>query len=77
DTHGWDHDCGYDGVSLEESLAIANRFPTAVSVQITKDKKEFNIHLDSSISAKHGENGSTLAGFDIQSVGRQLAYILR
>ncbi|RWR95293.1 translocase of chloroplast 159, chloroplastic [Cinnamomum micranthum f. kanehirae] len=77
DTHGWDHDCGYDAVSLEESLAIANRFPTAVSVQITKDKKEFNIHLDSSISAKHGEKGSTLAGFDIQSVGRQLAYILR
>ncbi|KAG9444558.1 hypothetical protein H6P81_015898 [Aristolochia fimbriata] len=76
DTHGWDHDCGYDGVSLEESLAIASRFPAAVSVQITKDKKEFNIHLDSSVAAKHGE-GSSLAGFDIQSVGKQLAYILR
>lgn len=77
DTHGWDHDCGYDGVSLEESLAIANRFPAAVAVQITKDKKDFSIHLDSSISAKHGENSSSLAGFDIQSVGKQLAYILR
>lgn len=33
--------------------------------------------MDSSISAKHGENGSTLAGFDIQTVGKQLAYILR
>ncbi|XP_058083172.1 translocase of chloroplast 108, chloroplastic [Magnolia sinica] len=77
DTHGWDHDCGYDGVSLEESLAIIGQFPAAVSVQITKDKKEFNIHLDSSVSAKHGENGSTMAGFDIQSVGKQLAYILR
>ncbi|EHA8587017.1 translocase of chloroplast, chloroplastic [Cocos nucifera] len=77
DTHGWDHDCGYDGVSLEESLAVAGKFPAAVSVQVTKDKKEFSIHLDSSISAKHGENGSTLAGFDIQTVGKQLAYILR
>ncbi|XP_077219451.1 translocase of chloroplast 159, chloroplastic-like [Tasmannia lanceolata] len=77
DTHGWDHDCGYDGVSIEESLAIASRFPAAVAVQITKDKKEFNIHLDSSVSTKHGENGSTLAGFDIQTVGKQLAYILR
>ncbi|ONK62964.1 uncharacterized protein A4U43_C07F9950 [Asparagus officinalis] len=77
DSHGWDHDCGYDGVSLEESLAVANRFPAAVAVQITKDKKDFNIHLDSSISAKHGENGSSLAGFDIQSIGKQLAYILR
>ncbi|XP_068658563.1 translocase of chloroplast 101, chloroplastic-like isoform X2 [Aristolochia californica] len=77
DTHGWDHDSGYDGVSLEESLAIASRFPAVVSVQITKDKKEFNIHLDSSVSAKHGDKGSSLAGFDIQSVGKQLAYILR
>jgi Toc86/159 family protein import component len=77
DAHGWDHDCGYDGVSVEDTLAILNRFPANVAVQVTKDKKEFNIHLDSSISAKHGENASSLAGFDIQTVGRQLAYILR
>lgn len=77
DTHGWDHDCGYDGVNLEQSLAIANRFPAAVSVQVTKDKKDFSIHLDSSISAKHGESGSTMAGFDIQNIGKQLAYIVR
>ncbi|KAM7276400.1 hypothetical protein ACFE04_018266 [Oxalis oulophora] len=77
DTHGWDHDCGYDGVNLEHNLAIAERFPTAVVVQVTKDKKEFNIHLDSSVSAKHGENGSSMAGFDIQNVGKQLAYIVR
>ncbi|KAK8946324.1 hypothetical protein KSP39_PZI006361 [Platanthera zijinensis] len=77
DTHGWDHDCGYDGVNIEENLAIAGRFPTSMAIQITKDKKEFNIHLDSSVAAKHGEHGSTVAGFDIQSVGKQLAYILR
>ncbi|XP_050265487.1 translocase of chloroplast 159, chloroplastic [Quercus robur] len=77
DTHGWDHDYGYDGVNLEHSLAIASRFPGAVAVQITKDKKEFNVHLDSAISAKHGENGSSMAGFDIQNIGKQLAYIVR
>ncbi|XP_078445278.1 translocon at the outer envelope membrane of chloroplasts 159 isoform X2 [Wolffia australiana] len=77
DSHGWDHDCGYDGVSLEDNLAIAGKFPASVSAQITKDKKDFTIHLDSSIAAKHGDNGSTVAGFDIQSVGKQLAYILR
>ncbi|XP_057966617.1 translocase of chloroplast 159, chloroplastic [Malania oleifera] len=77
DTHGWDHDCGYDGVNLEQALAIVGRFPAAVAVQITKDKKEFNIHLDSSVSAKHGENGSSMVGFDIQNIGKQLAYILR
>lgn len=77
DTHGWDHDCGYDGVNLEHSLAIASRYPAAINVQVTKDKKEFNIHLDSSVAAKHGENGSTMAGFDIQNIGKQLAYIVR
>lgn len=77
DSHGWDHDIGYDGVSIERNLVIAGRFPGAVAVQITKDKKEFNIHLDSSVSAKTGEKGSTMAGFDIQAVGSQLAYIFR
>ena len=77
DARGWDHDCGYDGVSIESNLAVAGRFPGAFTVQITKDKKDFNIQLDSSICAKHGESGSTMAGFDIQTIGRQLAYILR
>ncbi|OIW19282.1 hypothetical protein TanjilG_20407 [Lupinus angustifolius] len=77
DTQSWDHDCGYDGVNLEQTLAIVNKFPAAVTVQITKDKKDFNIHLDSSVVAKYGENGSTMAGFDIQNIGQQLAYIVR
>ncbi|KAF3456219.1 hypothetical protein FNV43_RR00869 [Rhamnella rubrinervis] len=77
DTNGWDHDCGYDGVSLDRKLAFAGRFPAVFSVQVTKDKKQFNMHSDSSVSMKHGENGSTMAGLDIQTVGKQLAYILR
>ncbi|XWS53618.1 hypothetical protein CRYUN_Cryun10bG0016400 [Craigia yunnanensis] len=77
DSQVWDHDIGYDGVSLERNLAIAGYYPGAFAVQIRKDKREFNIHLDSSVSAKHGENGSTMAGFDIQPVGKQLAYIFR
>ncbi|XXG54182.1 hypothetical protein AAC387_Pa03g2130 [Persea americana] len=77
DVHGWVQDCGYNGVSLEESPAISKQFPAVDAVQITKDKREFNIHLDSSISAKHGESGSTVAGFDIQNIRKQLAYNLR
>ncbi|CAL9233266.1 unnamed protein product, partial [Arabidopsis halleri] len=46
------------------------------SVQVTKDKKEFNIHLDSSICAKHGDNGSTMAGLVIQG-SEQLMYTLK
>ncbi|CAL2281166.1 unnamed protein product [Prunus armeniaca] len=77
DVQGWDHDYGYDGVNLEQSLAIANSFPAAVTVQLTKDKKDFTMHLDSSVAAKHGENGSSMAGFDIQNIGKQFAYIVR
>ncbi|MCD9559239.1 hypothetical protein HAX54_017097 [Datura stramonium] len=77
DSQGWDHDCGYDGVSIEDHLAIAGQFPAVIVVQLTKDKKEFNIHLDSSVSAKTGEKGSIMIGFDIQTVGKQLAYILK
>ena len=77
DSHGWDHDCGYDGVNIEQSLAIINKFPAAVTVQVTKDKKDFSMHLDSSVAAKLGENGSAMAGFDIQNIGKQLAYIVR
>ncbi|XP_047967362.1 translocase of chloroplast 159, chloroplastic [Salvia hispanica] len=77
DSHGWDHDCGYDGVNLEHSLAIANRLAAAYTVQITKDKKDFSISLDSSVAARLGENTSSMAGFDIQSIGKQLAYIVR
>ncbi|CAE6140308.1 unnamed protein product [Arabidopsis arenosa] len=73
---GWDHDCGLDCVIAERSLAIANRFPAAVSVQVTKDKKEFNIHLDSSICAKHGDSGSTMAGLVIEG-SEQLMYTLK
>ncbi|XP_060217799.1 translocase of chloroplast 159, chloroplastic [Lycium barbarum] len=77
DSQGWDHDCGYDGVSIEDHLAIAGQFPAVIALQLTKDKKEFSIHLDSSVSAKTGERGSTMVGFDIQTLGRQLAYILK
>nr|AFL55358.1 chloroplast preprotein import receptor Toc159 [Bienertia sinuspersici] len=77
DTHGWDHDCGYDGVNVEQNLGIAGRFPLAVTAQVTKDKKDFNVHLDSAVAAKHGENGSSLLGFDVQSIGKQYAYIVK
>lgn len=77
DPNSWDHDCGYDGISINRNLAFAGQFPAVFSVQAIKDKKQFNIHWDSSVSMKHGESGSTMAGLDIQTVGKQLAYILR
>ncbi|KAH0938870.1 LOW QUALITY PROTEIN: hypothetical protein HID58_006331 [Brassica napus] len=76
DTQVWDHDCGYDCVIAEHTLAIAKRFPLAITVQMTKDKEEFDIHLDSSVCAKHGDNGSTMAGLTVRSVSNQLMYVV-
>ncbi|CAN7042279.1 unnamed protein product, partial [Brassica rapa subsp. trilocularis] len=76
DTQVWDHDCGYDCVIAEHSLAIAKRFSVAITVQMTKDKEEFDIHLDSSVCAKHGDNGSTMAGLTVRSVSNQLMYVV-
>ncbi|XP_019419768.1 PREDICTED: translocase of chloroplast 159, chloroplastic-like isoform X2 [Lupinus angustifolius] len=75
-TQSWDHDCGYDGVNLEHSLAVVDKFPVAVTVQMTKDKKDFSIHLDYSAATKHGENGSSMASLNVQNIGKQIAYIL-
>nr|VDC89730.1 unnamed protein product [Brassica rapa] len=76
DTQVWDHDCGYDCVIAEHTLAIAKRFPVAITVQMTKDKEEFDIHLDSYVCAKHGDNGSTMAGLTVRSVSNQLMYVV-
>lgn len=74
---GWDHDYGFDGVSIQHSLDIGNKYPASLWVQVNKDKSEFTIHLDSSMSVKHGDYASSLAGFDIQTMMDQLAYTLR
>lgn len=74
---GWDHDYGFDGVSVQHSHDVANKYPASLWVQVNKDKREFTIHLDSSMSVKHGDYASSLAGFDIQTMMNQLAYTLR
>lgn len=77
DSHGWDHDYGFDGVNIEGNFAIAGHFPAAITVQLTKDKRVLNMHLTSSASTKHGEKGSSMAGLDIETIGKQLAYTLK
>jgi Toc86/159 family protein import component len=74
---GWDHDFGFDGVSVQHSHDVANKYPASLWVQVNKDKREFTIHLDSSMSVKHGDYASSLAGFDIQTIMNQLSYTLR
>ncbi|KAL3676325.1 hypothetical protein R1sor_026273 [Riccia sorocarpa] len=77
EAHGWDHDSGYDGFSLEKMFVVGEKIPASVSGQITKDKKEANLTMECAASLKHGEGKVTLAGLDLQTIGKDLAYTLR
>ncbi|MBA0683078.1 hypothetical protein Goari_024754 [Gossypium aridum] len=57
DTHGWDHDVGYEGINVERSFMVKHKYPVSFSGQITKDKKNTNIQTELASSLKHGSAG--------------------
>ncbi|XWS67761.1 hypothetical protein CRYUN_Cryun04dG0033100 [Craigia yunnanensis] len=77
DTHGWDHDVGYEGINVERLFVAKDKFPISFSGQITKDKKDANVQMELASSLKHGEGKATSLGFDMQTVGKDFAYTLR
>jgi Toc86/159 family protein import component len=77
ETHGWDHDCGYDGLNIEKTFVIAKKIPASLSGQLTKDKKESTVQMEGNAAFKSGNGKVTLAGVDIQTIGKDLAYTLR
>ena len=77
ETHGWDHDAGYDGFNVEKIFVVKEKIPASISGQITKDKKEAQINFEAAATLKHGEGKVTLTGFDVQTIGNDLAYTLR
>ncbi|KAJ4846261.1 hypothetical protein Tsubulata_044066 [Turnera subulata] len=77
DSQGWDHDVGYEGINMERLFVVKGKIPLSLNGQISKDKKDANIQLELASSLKHGEGKATSLGFDMQSVGKDLAYTLR
>lgn len=77
DTHGWDHDVGYEGINLERLFVVKDKIPISFSGQVSKDKKDANVQMEVASSLKHGEGKSTSLGLDMQTVGKDLAYTLR
>lgn len=77
ETHGWDHDVGYEGINAERLFVVKNKIPISFSGQVTKDKKDANVQMEVASSLKHGEGKATSLGFDMQTVGKDLAYTLR
>ncbi|CAJ2657922.1 unnamed protein product [Trifolium pratense] len=77
ETHGWDHDVGYEGLNVERLFVLKDKIPVSFSGQVTKDKKDANVQMEMASSVKHGEGKATSLGFDMQTVGKDLAYTLR
>ncbi|MCI18023.1 translocase of chloroplast 132 chloroplastic-like, partial [Trifolium medium] len=76
ETHGWDHDVGYEGLNVERLFVLKNKIPLSFSGQVTKDKKDANVQMEMASSVKYGEGKATSLGFDMQTVGKDLAYTL-
>lgn len=77
DNHGWDHESGIEGFSVDKAFMLRKKIPANVSGQITKDKKDANLTLETEASMKHSDKLVTTSGLDIQTVGKQLAYTVR
>ena len=77
DTHGWDHDVDYEGVNVETLFVVKQAIPVSFSGQLTKDKKDANLQMEIASSVKHGEGKATSLGFDMQTLGKDMAYTLR
>ncbi|CAN4107385.1 unnamed protein product [Withania somnifera] len=75
--NGWDHDVGYEGINVERLFVVKDKIPISLSSQISKDKKDANLQMEVASSVKHGNGKATSLGFDMQSVGKDLAYTLR
>ncbi|KAK9164479.1 hypothetical protein Syun_005381 [Stephania yunnanensis] len=77
ETQGWDHDVGYEGINVERMFVVKEKIPVSFSGQATKDKKEFNVQMDLASSIKYGEGKFSSLAFDMQNVGKDMAYTLR
>ncbi|MED6219545.1 hypothetical protein PIB30_036705 [Stylosanthes scabra] len=77
ETHGWDHDVGYEGLNVERLFVLKEKIPLSFSGQVTKDKKDANVQMEVATSVKYGKGKATSLGFDMQTVGKDLAYTLR
>ncbi|KAI6682306.1 hypothetical protein NL676_036187 [Syzygium grande] len=74
DTHGWDHDVGFDGINLETSIETKSNVFALVTGQMSKEKNDFSIHSECSAVYKAASGPSYSVGLDVQSAGKDLIY---
>lgn len=76
DPQGWDHDIGFDGISVETAAEINRNVFASVTGQMSKDKQDFSIQSEC-VAAYSDPGGTTYSvGIDVQSAGKDLIYTL-
>ncbi|KAF3453072.1 hypothetical protein FNV43_RR03505 [Rhamnella rubrinervis] len=75
DPQGWDHDIGFDGISVETAAEINRTVFASVTGQMSKEKQDFSIQSEcGSLLRSWGTTYSV--GLDVQTAGKDLIYIL-
>ncbi|XWS27067.1 hypothetical protein CRYUN_Cryun26dG0084700 [Craigia yunnanensis] len=76
DPHGWDHDVGFDGISLETALEVKKNVFASITGQMNKDKRDFSIQSECAAAYVDPVGPTYSVGLDLQSTGKELMYIV-
>ncbi|KAB5514636.1 hypothetical protein DKX38_028542 [Salix brachista] len=75
DSHGWDHDVGFDGVNLETAIEIRRNVYASITGQMSKDKQDFSIHSECAAAYADPRGQTYTAALDVQtSSGKDMIY---
>lgn len=77
DPQGWDHDVGFDGISLETAMGIKQDVSASITGQMSKDKQDFSVQSECTASYLTPEGDTHSVGLDVQSSGKDLMYTLQ
>ncbi|KAF5459228.1 hypothetical protein F2P56_023200 [Juglans regia] len=74
DPQGMDHDVGFDGINLETAVEINRNVFASVTGQMSKDKEDFSIQLESAAAYTDPSGPTYCLGLDVQSSGKDMIY---
>ncbi|XP_042396172.1 translocase of chloroplast 90, chloroplastic-like isoform X1 [Zingiber officinale] len=72
DSHGWDHDVGFDGINLEGSQEIRRNLQASLFAQMRKDKEDFSIQSECIAGFTDPKRYSLLTEVDLQTAANDL-----
>ncbi|XP_074564456.1 translocase of chloroplast 90, chloroplastic-like isoform X2 [Curcuma longa] len=72
DSHGWDHDVGFDGINLEGSQEIKRNLQASLVAQMRKDKEDFSIQSECIVGFTDPKCYSLLTEVDLQTAAKDL-----